>query len=104
MKTIMFFATISLLSLTSCNYEDNDLNENELLNCICDSSFFYYTFNYERIYLCISTHCISIRFSKNVNKEYLYNLIQRNSELDSISIIDEEKNLAYGYTKGTFSM
>ena len=88
---------------TSCNKVDEIPSQPEKLNfsmnCGIDSSYFYYTFDYDRIYLDISNHSVTIKFSDNVSNEYLDNLIKKNSEIDSISFINEDKKLAYGYLK-----
>ena len=88
---------------SSCNKDDEIPGQPEELNfsmnCGNDSSFFYYTFDYERIYLDISNHSVTIKFSDNVSNEYLDHLIYKNSEIDSISFINEDKKIAYGYLK-----
>lgn len=93
-----------VLLFTSCNKkDDNSRSQQEELNfsmnCGKDSSCFYYTFDFDRIYLDLSNHSITIKFSDSVSKEYLDHLINKNSEIDSISFINEGKKLAYGYLK-----
>jgi hypothetical protein len=105
MKSFLVIAIIllSMLTYTSCNDIDDKMDDIEVLNfemnCNQDSSLYYYTLDYDRVYLDISNHCVTIKFSGKVSTEYLNNLSKRNSELDSISFINEEKNIAYGYLK-----
>lgn len=93
-----------LFLFTSCNKDDEISSQQEVLNfsmnCGNASSFFYYTFDYDRIYLDISNHSITIKFSDSVSNEYLDHLIIKYSEIDSISFKKEDKKLAYGYLKG----
>lgn len=93
----------SVFLFTSCNKDDEIPSQQEELNfsmnCGKDSSYFYYTFNYDRIYLDISNHIVTIKFSDSVSNEYLDHLIKKNSEIDSISFINEDDKLAYGYLR-----
>lgn len=92
-----------VFQFSSCNKDDEILSQPEelnfSLNCGNDSSFFYYTFDYDRIYLDISNHSVTIKFSDNVSNDYLDHLIKESSEIDSISFINEDKKIAYGYLK-----
>jgi len=101
--TYLIIGYTTLFSFTSCNKIGDTARKQEVLNfdmnCNKDSSYFYYTLDYEKIYLDISTYCVTIKFSGKVTKGYLDHLIEKNSELDSISFINDDKNLVYGYLK-----
>jgi len=101
---IILFSSIQLL--TSCNKNDEKPSShilNYVIDCTKDSTYYYYTINYEKIYLDISTLCISIKFSDTLTEVYINTLLANNPELNSISIIDIEENFAYGYLKADVS-
>ncbi|MDO9257894.1 MAG: hypothetical protein Q7U54_20435 [Bacteroidales bacterium] len=108
MKNIVWLTAVYslLLLVSSCTKSEEPLKERDLnydLNCEKDSTCFYYTFNAEKIFLDYSTLCITLKFSNEVSKEYLKYIIEKNNELDSISIINEDENLAYGYLKNNMN-
>ena len=105
MKTLNYFIVVYILSrvLISCNQSEDIKPQDKVLNyemnCDKDSTYYYYVSLSHKIYLDLSTLCITIKFSDTVSEEYLNTLIEKNSELDSISFIIKEENLAYGYLK-----
>jgi uncharacterized membrane protein YciS (DUF1049 family) len=103
MKTMSKLSVIliTLFFVFSCIKSNDDKDKQEILNyemnCIKDSTYFYYTIDYERIYLELSTLCITIKFNENVSQEYFNYLIGKNYQLDSITYVIESDNLAYGW-------
>ena len=108
MKNIVWLAAVYsvFLVFSSCTKSEEPLKEIDLnydLNCGKDSTCFYYTFNAEKTFLDYSTLCITIKFSNHLSEEYIKYIIEQNNELDSISIINEDENLAYGYLKNNLN-
>jgi hypothetical protein len=103
MKTLTkpYLHFIILLLLASCNKNDESLIQGNILNyemsCINGSSYFYYTFDYERIYLDLSPLCITIKFTEKVDQDYFDYLVEKNDGLDSITYINTPKNIAFGW-------
>jgi hypothetical protein len=93
-----------LFSWTACHDGNNDLLEQKYsLHCSQDSTFYYYTVDYGRIYLVVSDYCITIKFSSPVSVEYLDKLEVENEQLDSVAWIRKSDCLAYGYLKTDLS-
>lgn len=114
LNLIIIFSLFQLF--TSCNYSDEeptdlDLNYttdstidlNYTMDCTIDSTYYYYTLDYEKVYLDISTLCVSIKFKDALTKAYRDYLLENNPELGSISIINSKRNIAYGYLKADIS-
>lgn len=114
LNLIIIFSLFQLV--TSCNYSDEepvnlDLNYttdstidlNYTMDCTIDSAYYYYTLDYEKVYLDISTLCVSIKFKDTLTNAYMDYLLENNPELSSISIIKPKQNIAYGYMKTDIS-
>jgi len=92
-----------LLLYTSCNKDtDTPVLVKELnfsMNCGLDSACYYYTINYQRIYLKVSTYSLTIKFVDSVSIEYLDSLVEKKSGLDSVSSSETGYGgrLAFGY-------
>jgi hypothetical protein len=107
MKNFLLFAfsgLLLLLSWTACHEENDTLPDQEYnLRCSQDSTFYYYTFDYDRIYLVVSDYSITLKFSDHVTGEYQDQLVEQTGAFDSVSWIREDKHWAYGYLKAGLS-
>jgi len=108
MKTSIRFNIyfLILLILASCTKEEELGKIDKLnyeINCVDDSTYFYYTNDYEKIYLELSTICITIKFTEKVNQNFFNYLIEKNIGLDSITYIVEDNNLAFGWLTSNFT-
>lgn len=114
LNLIVFFSFFQLF--TSCNNSDEEpanpdlnyptdpsINLNYTMDCNLDSTYYYYTLNDKKTYLDISTLCVSINFKNALTEAYRNYLLENNPELGSISIIDSEENIAFGYLKEDIS-
>jgi hypothetical protein len=73
------------------------------INCTEDSTYFYYTTDFERIYLKLSPSSITIKFTENINQKFLEYLVENNTGLDSITYILGEENLSLGWLSDNIS-
>lgn len=65
--------------------------------CARDSADFYYTFDYDKVYLIICTHRIFIKLTDSSSNQDLNNLIHKYHEIDTIAWLDFDDKTAYGY-------
>lgn len=107
MKTLThaIFIVLSLSLLNSCHKDEDNKPEVDILNyamsCYEDSTFYYCTFDFDKIYLDLHTRCVTIKFSDSVSQEYMDALVAKNCELDSISYVAPTGygNLAFAYLR-----
>lgn len=106
MRTIVMISII-ITCFWSCEKVNTDLNNrielNYSLNCLDDSSYFYYGANDAIINLSLSYRTITLSFSDSVQTDYFNKLLSKNQELDSISYFYPQDFIAFGYLKGNLS-
>lgn len=101
-----FFLGLGLLLYNASCEKDSEIPDDVMqpelnfsMNCDQDSVFYVYGPDFYKIFLTLSNYCVTIRFSDTVTQDYLDSLIERNVEIDSICVYDEDKNIYYGYLK-----
>jgi hypothetical protein len=104
-KKLSYYLLLSGIFLLNPSCKKDDVTPvhikelNFSMNCGQDSACYYYTINYERIYLKISTYSLTIKFTDSVSIEYIDSLIEKNTGLDSVSSYEtgSRNRLAFGY-------